>query len=107
MINLLTEKRFFKGVWKPDNIIIFSNEQNRFVTTPVDSGKWELPNLPAGKYKIQLYYDEDGNGKYSYGDAFPFKYSEPFIYMKNEADIPSRWTVEVTLTPPERLPLEK
>ena len=77
-------------------IIIFSSNFIT-VTSPLDSGKWTVPSLPEGKYKFELYHDLDGNGKYSYGEAYPFKHSEPFILINEEKTVPARWTVDVEL----------
>ncbi|MFC2131070.1 Ig-like domain-containing protein [Bacteroidota bacterium] len=76
------------------------NDNNTFVTTPADSGKWSVKEIPEGKYQIELFYDLDKNGEYSFGDAYPFKHSEPFLFLKNEQEVPARWTIELTLPAP-------
>jgi len=80
-------------------IIVFNNT-NKFITSPGESGKWSLPSIPEGKYKFELFYDTDKNGKYSYGESFPFKHSEPFLLINEEKDVPSRWTIELELPAP-------
>ncbi len=84
--------------------IIFESEsgRERFVTTPDDSGKWSLSNLPAGSYKVELYYDADGDGEYDYGYPFPFERAEPFIVLENPVKIKSRWTMKFNLPNPKR-----
>ncbi|MFH1050820.1 MAG: Ig-like domain-containing protein [bacterium] len=93
-----------KDLHQPDSnlkIIIF-NPNFKMVTSPADSGKWSIPSLPEGKYKFELYYDFDGNGKYSYGEAYPFEHSEPFILIKEEKEVPARWTIELELPAPAK-----
>ena len=71
-----------------------------FETSTIDSGKWEMPKLPEGKYKVEIYYDRDKDGKYSYGNLYPFQFSEEFIILKNEIEINPRWTKEIILPSP-------
>lgn len=77
--------------------IIFFNKDNKYISTVADSGKWEIPSLPEGKYSVEMFRDLDKNGKYSFGNAFPFKHSEPFVFMKSETEIPARWSINLTL----------
>lgn len=92
-----------KDIVKADSLlkIVFLNSSNqRFETSVADSGKWELPKLPADKYKVEIYYDKDKNYKFSFGKPFPFIYSEDFIILQKEIEINPRWTKEIVLPSP-------
>ncbi|ROL59793.1 hypothetical protein D9V86_10195 [Bacteroidetes/Chlorobi group bacterium ChocPot_Mid] len=82
--------------------IIIYNNNYRVTTSPGDGGKWVINSIPEGKYQFELFYDADGNGKYSFGEAYPFKHSEPFLNIKEEKEVPARWTIELELPAPNR-----
>jgi hypothetical protein len=47
--------------------------------------------LTAGKYKIGGFIDFDKNNTYSFGDLFPFTYSEPVFVNQDTIKIRKRW----------------
>jgi hypothetical protein len=102
--NYGSAKGTIKGLNQADSLlkIVFIGADKRFTTSPADSGKWIFESIPEGKYKIELFYDLNNNGKYDFGDAYPFKHSEPFLLMKEEKDVPMRWTLEMVLPMIER-----
>jgi len=74
--------------------MISKDKSQTFSTQPDNSGKWEYNQIPPGFYNIEIYIDKDGNGKYSYGEPFPYKFSEKFYYFEKEFEIKPRWKVE-------------
>lgn len=60
----------------------------------ISSGPYRVQNCLPGKYILECYRDLDGNGRYSYGKAFPFKPSEPFVVYKDTVKVRSRWPNE-------------
>lgn len=72
-----------------------SKETKRVYTCMVsDSGKWNMPSLPAGNYNIETFCDMDYNRKYSYGNPFPFKEAEPFCVFDIQITIKARWSLD-------------
>lgn len=57
-------------------------------------GKFIFEKIPAGIYKFSVFLDNDGNGEYSFGDVFPFEYSEPFVIFNKSFELKARWSVE-------------
>jgi uncharacterized protein (DUF2141 family) len=51
-------------------------------------------NLFEGKYTIQAYRDEDGNGEYSPGLPHPFRPSERFAVYPDTVKVRARWSME-------------
>jgi hypothetical protein len=49
--------------------------------------KWVL----EGRYKMGGFVDLDDNGKYSAGNLFPFKFSEPYVLTNDTLRIRKRW----------------
>ena len=66
----------------------------RYSMALLDSGKFEFKNLPAGSYKGLIFLDENGDGKYSYGQPFPFKHAEKFKLITTPFTIAPRWKME-------------
>lgn len=60
---------------------------------PAD-GKYVFPNILPGIYRIELFRDEDGNGRYSYGEAVPFVPAERFYVYPDSIKVRSRWPNE-------------
>ncbi|MFA6572441.1 MAG: Ig-like domain-containing protein [Bacteroidota bacterium] len=72
--------------------------KNEFKTPFKQNSEWEFQNVPPALYTFEIFEDLDGDGKYSYGRAFPFKPSERFYSAEKEIEIKPRWIVEgVTL----------
>jgi len=67
------------------------NGKNEFITKVDILGKWEFPKLPDGDYIIEVFEDTDGNGRYSYGSVFPYRFAEPFAIVDKEIKIRPRW----------------
>jgi uncharacterized protein (DUF2141 family) len=76
-------------------ITLVSKDKSYRQTVRADSsGKWDFQKAPAGFYTLEIFQDKDGNGKYSFGDAYPFKFGEPFLVIAQEFEIKPRWKVE-------------
>jgi hypothetical protein len=55
---------------------------------------WEFADVPPGAYKLSAFRDDNGNGRYDAGRAYPFVYAEHYVVAPNVATVRSRWTVE-------------
>ncbi len=82
-------------------IVVFNDGKNNYQTTVNDTGYWELKQLPKGNYNIEVFRDLNSNLKYDFGDVFPFKHSEPFIFIETKYTIKPRWTIELILPKPD------
>jgi len=56
-----------------------------------NTGNFRFPRLPAGKYRLQAFYDADGSGDYTFGRPVPFVPAEKFVIFQNEVDVRARW----------------
>jgi hypothetical protein len=53
-----------------------------------------MKELLEGKYRIDGYRDEDGNGQYSPGRPYPFKHSERFGVYPDTVKVRARWGID-------------
>ena len=65
--------------------------ETRTIPSP---GAYRIPNCLPGAYVLECFRDLDGNGRYSFGTAFPFKPSEPFVVYRDTVKVRSRWPNE-------------
>lgn len=77
-------------------VIILTSENKKTVFRTVLSapGTWEFKDVPPGTYTLIAFCDADGNGVYSYGDAFPYRAAERFVPYQQPVVVRPRWTVE-------------
>lgn len=55
---------------------------------------WEVAELPPGEYSVELFADDNGDGKYDSGSPFPYKSSERFSIIAQTVQVRPRWVVE-------------
>jgi len=68
----------------------------------ISSGeKVEFPNLSAGKYKLKMIFDENGNGKWDPGTFIPRKQPERVIYFSEELEMKEGWDKKIKWIIPE------
>lgn len=58
------------------------NEQSGFVQDTTFAEQVEINNLPALDYKITVYHDKNGNGRWDYGQIDPFEKPESYYIRK-------------------------
>ncbi len=56
-------------------------------------GQWAFGELPAGEYTLELFCDADGDGVYSAGNAFPFRFAERSV-RAGPFEVKARWSLE-------------
>jgi len=59
-----------------------------------EPGAFAIERLPEGKYTIQSYRDQDGDGVFSPGLPFPFAASERFTVFPDTVKVRARWAIE-------------
>jgi len=65
-------------------------------------GDFLFVHLPEGQYLLNGFWDLNGDGIYTFGDLFPFSYSEPFFVYPDTIKVRKRWeTRGVTIQLPE------
>ena len=57
-------------------------------------GLYEIARLFPGKYRIEAFRDEDGNGQYSMGRLSPFTLAERFTVYPDTVTVRSGWVKE-------------
>ena len=63
--------------------------------------QYRMPRVPAGKYVLDAFRDSDGNGRYSFGSAFPFRPSEGFGILADTVRVRAKWeTKDVSIRIP-------
>ncbi len=63
-------------------------------------GEWRFAEIPPGSYELEVFCDDDGDGRYSAGQAFPYRFAERFAII-GPLELKPRWSVEgVTVTIP-------
>ena len=75
-------------------ILRHSNGRDIYTSELGQNNEWIFNNIETGDYTAEVYCDVDGNGKYSYGQIYPFKFSEPFVVFEDIMNIKPRWTLE-------------
>ncbi len=82
-----------------NNIIALQSSQNPyyFQTKLKYSGDWYINEVKPDKYSIEIYCDENDNGRYDYGIAFPYEFAEKFLITKQEIEVKPRWEVQNVL----------
>ena len=63
-------------------------------------GSFEIPNLRPGTYRLRVFADRDGDGRWSGGQLFPYIPPEPLRFPPETIDVRARWDADVgTLAP--------
>ena len=99
--NILKKKKVgsitgeIKNSKSKNNYVIASmlhDKKNNFKvkSNPLDD-KFEILNLSEGFWNIYAFEDLDNNGKYNYGDLFPFVPSERFVNFPHVIEVRSNW----------------
>jgi len=71
-------------------------ENSRFTYTVSipDTGRYIFENAVEGQYALRCFRDRDRNGKYSFGNPYPFVPSERFTVYPDTIKVRARWPVE-------------
>lgn len=76
-------------------IIIKNHLTKTYIQTKINNKlEWKFDDLPPGDYEFEVFCDEDGDAKYSYGYAKEFRYSERFFLPKDKITLKPRWKLE-------------
>ena len=65
--------------------------QKSFTRKIEGSDKFRFTNLPEGNYLLNGFIDQDGNGRLSKGNLFPFSHSEIFHSSTDTIAVRKRW----------------
>ncbi len=76
--------------------IVLESADSKFRRTVnvLGGGNWAFEEVPPGEYQIEVFCDTDRNSAYSYGNVYPFRFSEPFSRLKQSVTVKPRWNVE-------------
>ena len=83
--------------FEPLFVRLFSFEkENIFHDAIVNSSSiFKISKVPEGKYYLMVFYDKDGNTKYSQGHLNPYSPSEWFEFFPDTISIRNNWDMEV------------
>ncbi len=65
-----------------------------FTEKAESDGKFSFTGIKPGVYKFTAFRDRDGNGKYSFGNEYPFTPAERFIFLDDEIEVRAGWDSE-------------
>ena len=77
-----------------DYYIILKKDKQHYTAKINTDRTWLFDKVPAGEYRIEIFHDSDGNGEYSYGDAFPYQFAEKFMIFDKKLTVKARWSIE-------------
>ncbi len=85
-----------KGIPCPNIFVILkdSKDDEARVTKADSLGNWQIDYVRPDTYTIEVFCDENGNGKYDYGLAKPYRYSELFENYEQKIEVKPRWNIE-------------
>lgn len=76
-------------------VILKNSKDEEAMFTKADSlGNWQIDYVPPDTYVLEVYCDENQNGKYDYGLAVPYQHSELFEIYDQKIEIKPRWNIE-------------
>lgn len=77
-------------------IIVMKHTNGRYIYTDVlnEKNEWSFKNIETGDYTAELFCDVDGNGEYSFGNLYPYKFAEPFVIFEDVFKLKPRWQLE-------------
>lgn len=81
--------------WDELVLVIENKSLNSYYQTKLDSeGNWLFESVKGGTYNVWLYYDQNKNNKYDFGNIYPFEPAEKFFVLPNDITAKNRWEVE-------------
>lgn len=67
------------------------NSKTAFIRQIETPGIYTFERILPGRYILDAFRDEDGDGRYSYGSPYPFRAAERFVVYADTVNIRSRW----------------
>lgn len=89
--NVFADSELSKPVYITVRNLGRNKKQNFYKHKMKKPGKYKIDKLPEGQYRISSFWDLDENGRYSAGQLFPFKFSEPFTIRADTIKVRKRW----------------
>lgn len=84
--------------YSPENtVLILKNGNEKQIVRPNSAGFWKLEHALPGRYLIDVFIDENGNGVYDYGYPEPFRHAEPFYEEIARIQVKKGWDTEDTV----------
>jgi uncharacterized protein (DUF2141 family) len=66
-----------------------------FVGVASADGRFEITRLPPGTYRLRLYADRNGNGRWDGGALAPYVPPEPLRLLADPVEVRARWETEL------------
>lgn len=70
------------------------NGETMLNISPDETGRFSFRNVPEGSYRLIVFEDRNGNGRFDRGRAEPFEYSERAKLYDKDVSVKSGWNVE-------------
>ena len=70
-------------------------KEPKSVTVSVNSsGEFKMEDIPEGKWMLSAFQDKDGNGRYTHGNIYKNKPSEPFTFLVDTIEVRANWDID-------------
>ena len=70
-------------------------KEPKSVTVSVNSsGEFKMEDIPEGKWMLSAFQDKDGNGRYTHGNIYENKPSEPFTFLVDTIEVRANWDID-------------
>ncbi len=69
-------------------------DRKRWDAVEARNGRFMIPFLPDGKYRLRAFIDRNRNQRLDGGRTRPFQFSEPFVWLSDTVKVRKRWTTQ-------------
>lgn len=87
---LVTDSTNYKGAI----LVLLKKGEELVSSVKLNDSKFEFNNLLEADYNIEIVFDENDNGKYDFGNDFPFNFSEIFYLYDKQLKVKENWDIE-------------
>lgn len=64
------------------------------IRTISKAGSFVFNDVPEGDYTVTIFGDDNGDGKYTAGNAKPYQHAERFVSLEKPITVKARWTID-------------
>lgn len=88
----LSDSTMYKGNYLIN--LISKEKKKNYQTTLSSPGKWTIKDVEPGTYSLEVWMDENANGKYDFGYHYPYQNAEKFYVIPGEINAKAKWDIE-------------
>ena len=91
LAGIIRDSSGYKGQYL---ITLKSSDSDLMYYTVTKDTTWKFEHLPPGDYQLEISSDINENGKYDFGNPYPWEFAEKFMLLTGTIHIKPRWMVE-------------